>query len=154
MRAAALLVLALGCKADAPEPAPAPGSQAPVAAPIAADAARASGAEPITALVPSIEGAKFLTQRARDDVHVMTQWCIDEHDAVERVMAALRAAGWTEVRTRGAGDRIGVAATKGDARFSASAGGRDERCAGTLVSATIMRLGGKLPELAPGEKIR
>ena len=91
--------------------------------------------------MPTIDGAKLISRTTRDHVHAITAWCIDEHDAVARVMAALRRDGWNDIRSRGEGQRIAIAATRGDLRFAATTGGRDERCAGTFVSGTVMRLG-------------
>jgi hypothetical protein len=159
-----LLAIALlgACKADQAEP-PAPVIAERVAAesplPTGTETRKAAGSgparAPIATLMPTIDGAKLLGQRTRDEVHAITTLCIDEHDATERVMAALRRDGWSDIRTRGEGERIGVAATKDDARFAASTGSRDERCAGTLVSATVMRLGQvRLPPMPVGDKLR
>ena len=128
MRVALLVLVLVGCNADKPST----GSAAPTSTP-------GSARIPIAQLVPTIDGAKLVKTRTRDEAQTFVVWCIDEQDATERVTAALRRDGWTEVMTRGSGDHIGVAASKPDARFSASTRGRDDKCAGSLVTATIMR---------------
>jgi hypothetical protein len=130
----AIAAVVVACKVDekAP-PAPVPADEKPAPAPVV----RA----PIKSLVPEIAGAKVLQIHERTDTQVFMRWCIDEADAAKRVMDTLTRDGWTEVVTRGTGDRLGVAANKGDARFSASVGGTDEACGGSLVTGTIMRLG-------------
>ena len=125
----AVFVVLGACNPDAPEPVP--GVVAATGSDSAAD----------WMATPTIDGAKLLGRTTRDRIRAITTWCIDEHDAVERVMAALRRDGWTDVRSRGEGERIGIAASRGTVRFSATAGGHHERCAGTLVIATVMRLG-------------
>ncbi|MEO8706115.1 MAG: hypothetical protein ABI867_39160 [Kofleriaceae bacterium] len=121
-----LVVALLGCKVDETAP---------------AQATKTGSAPSSDALtMPSIPGAKQLATKRREH-DVFASWCIDEQDAIARVMTTLRDAGWTDVRTRGTGERIGIAATRGDVRFSATTGGRDANCAGTYVTATVMRLG-------------
>lgn len=135
MRFVVAIALAIGCKVD-DKPASPPHAE-PATPPKVPGAPRV----PIAQLVPNIEGAKLLSTHERTDTQTFIQWCIDEPDAAKRVMDTLTREGWLEVETRGTGDRLGVAGQKGDARFSASVGGRDNACAGSLVSATIMRLG-------------
>lgn len=125
------------CKADPPPSATASGSQAPR---VEAPAGSGAPSVPASQLMPNIDGAKLFQSRTQG-LHAFATWCIDEPDATERVMAALRRDGWTGIRTRGEGAHVGVAATKGDARFAANTAAHDERCAGTFISATVMRLG-------------
>ncbi len=129
MRAGWLLVLllAVACKADNGKDPPPPGASPPAG-------------EPVVRLVPDILGAKLLQTRSPDDRQTHVRWCIDEVDAASRVTRALSAAGWSDVATRGSGDRIALAASKPGVRFSAAIGGNDDACAGTLVTATIVRL--------------
>jgi hypothetical protein len=136
----ALAGLAAGCKVDDKPPPATTGSQT-APAPAARDAAPPAPAVPVAQLVPDIPGAKLLQTRAHDAAQTYVRWCIDEPDAAKRVMDTLRREGWSDVATRGTGERIGVAATQGDVRFSATIGGRDDACAGTLVTATIARVG-------------
>lgn len=100
--------------------------------------------------MPTVDGAKVLQTRAPREGFALALWCIDQPDAIERVKAALARAGWSDIRTRGKDDRIGLAATRGEARFSARVA-KDPRCAGTFVSATVMpKLGkGKLDAEQP-----
>jgi hypothetical protein len=137
-----LAVVALfACRADPPE------QRESGSAPVA------SAAKPtVAADVPDVEGAKLLAERRHDDGRVNLSWCIDEHDALDRVKAALERGGWTDVRSRGTGDRIGIAAKRGELRFSATTGGMHEKCAGTFISATVMRVGAITIE--PGDKLR
>jgi hypothetical protein len=137
VRVLAVALVLAGCKADKPEPPPPPVERvAPASAPSAA--------------MPVIDGAKPLPRaKPGDDV---ASWCIDEPDAVDRVTAALRRDGWSDVHTRGTGARIGIAANKGKIRFSGSTGARDDRCAGTVVIATMVNLGELV--IPPGEKLR
>jgi hypothetical protein len=133
-----LVVLAIACKADDKPP---PASRRPEPAAELPAPSSAPGRVPIAQLIPTIDGAKLLQTHERTDTQTFVRWCIDEPDAAKRVMDTLTREGWRDVESRGTGDRLGVAGTKGDARFSASVGGRDEACAGSLVTATIMRLG-------------
>jgi len=128
------LVGLTGCRAD----------DRPPAATSAAGSQRAgsdAGAGPARLLVPDLPAAKLLQTRSRGDSQTFVRWCIDEPDAVKRVMGTLTREGWSDVATRGTGEHIGVAATRLDVRFSAMIGGHDDACAGTLVTATIARLG-------------
>lgn len=142
MRASLLVLVASigvgGCKVDKPDPAQQPAAQTP----------RAPGAPaPVEDLQPELPSAKQLSVRTRSDEQITTVWCMDTHagrDAVVQVADTLRTGGWTDVTTRGAADRFGVAATKGDVRLSATIGGRDEACTGTLVITTLARLGAPL----------
>lgn len=138
MRPGAVALLAISmfaCKVDKPDDKP----DKPASEPRAGSA---TPSVPIAKLVPNIDGAKLLQNQARSDSQTIVRWCIDEPDATRRVMATLTREGWTDVAQRGTGDRIGVAASKADARFSAtiSAGSHDD-CAGSLVTGTIARLG-------------
>ena len=123
--------LAFACGSDEPRPNAtdhASGSAAP--------------AVPVTpALMPDVPGAKLLAQANKSDAHATASWCIDEQDAIDRIMIALARAGWTDVRMRGTVERPALAASRGDLRFSAAAGGSHDRCAGTFVTATVMRIG-------------
>lgn len=98
-------------------------------------------------MIPRVAAAKVLSNRSPSATHALETWCIDEADAIARVTAALERDGWTAIRTRHdtasseRGARISIAATKGDVRFSGQTGGGDTRCAGTYVTATVMRLG-------------
>ena len=93
------------------------------------------------ALLPDIPGVKLLAQANKSDAHATASWCIDEQDAIDRIKAALAKDGWTDVRMRGTTERPALAASRGDLRFSAAAGGPHDRCAGTFVTATVMRIG-------------
>jgi hypothetical protein len=137
------IAIVMACKADEPaDTGSAPVTQHDV------------GSGATEKLLPTIEGAKVLQSRSRGEGHAMAVWCIDQPDAIDRVKAALSRDGWSEVHTRGKGEQMGIAATKGDARFSARVGKRDPRCAGTFVSATVMLLGKLDLQLKDGEKIR
>ncbi len=150
IRLAILVGLVTACKVDAQPPART-GSQL-------AGSDRDPGASsdvPIAQLVPDITGAKLLQTRARDDAQTYVRWCIDEADAAKRVIDSLAREGWAELATRGTGERIGVAASKAGIRFSATIGGSDDACAGTLVTATLARIGAPMiPSMPPGERIR
>jgi hypothetical protein len=135
-----VLLALVACKADDPAPSPAPvGSQT---GPLA----------DVDGLIPTVDGAKVLQSRARGEGAAMAVWCIDQPDVVDRIRAALVRDGWTDVRTRGKPEQLGIAANRGEARFSARLGVRDAKCAGTLVSVTVMRLG--TIDLKPGDKLR
>jgi len=152
---AALLALALvvGCKVDKPD------QQAPPSTPrgSGSGSAVASPAGPVEALQPELPGAKQLQVRTKSDTQITAIWCMDTtqgRDAVVKVADALRADGWTDVSTRGAADRFGVAANKGDVRFSGTIGGRDQACTGTLVITTLARLGAPIKIPPTTEPIR
>ena len=114
-------------------------------APELAGSANGSAAPPpiavTPALMPDVPGVKLLAQANKSDSHATASWCIDEQDAIDRIRAALANAGWTDVRLRGTTERPAIAASRGDLRFSAAAGGAHDRCAGTFVTATVMRIG-------------
>jgi hypothetical protein len=143
------LVLVVGCKVDKPDKQAAP------------SAPRASGsgspAQPVEALQPELPGAKQLQVRTKSDTQLTAIWCMDTaegRDAVVKVADTLRADGWTDVSTRGAADRFGVAANKGDVRFSGTIGGRDQACTGTLVITTLARLAAPIKIPPTTEPIR
>jgi hypothetical protein len=141
----AVVALVVACKADAPperDPRIASGDPAVVQP------------APARAEMPIIDGAKQLASTTkhgtRNDV-----WCLDQPDAVERIKAALAREGWAEVRSRGKPERQGVSARRGELRFSAVASTGQERCAGTYVVATLIKIGAvDVPPLQDGERIR
>ncbi len=109
----------------------------------------------LAALIPKVESAKVLSKKAPNDAYALETWCIDEADAVARVTTALERDGWTNVHTRGESPKQAIAAMKGDIRFSGRTGGGGTRCAGTYVTATVMRLGNLDKKLLEGaDKIR
>ena len=132
------LVLVVACKVDKDEtkqtqPKPTSGGSATATA--------ASG--PVEALQPELPNAKQLQVRTKSDHQITSIWCVDTsqgRDAVVQVADKLRADGWSDVSTRGSADRFGVAGNKGDVRLSATIGGRDQGCTGTLVIMTLVRL--------------
>jgi len=150
VRAALLVVVAcVGCKVDKPDqqqkkPTPAQ--------------PRAPGAPaPVEELQPELPDAKQLSVRTKSDTQITSVWCMSTgagREAVVRVADTLRNGGWTDVTTRGAADRFGVAATKGDVRISATIGGRDEACSGTLVITTLARLAAPLQIPATEDRVR
>lgn len=106
-------------------------------------------------MMPTLPTAKVLSTKAPNDAYALATWCIDEADAVAQITAALERDGWTSVHTRGASPTLAIAAMKGDIRFAARTGGSDTRCAGTYVTATVMRLGNIDAKLLEGAtKIR
>jgi hypothetical protein len=124
--------LLLACKADPPARREAGGSSSP----------SPSVGTPSSGLAwPKLDDVRVLRVQEKPEGHAIATWCIDAHDAVGRITRALERDGWTDIHTRGRRDRVGIAASRGATRFSATAGGRDERCAGTLVTATILELG-------------
>jgi hypothetical protein len=154
--ACAAMFACTACKTDEAKPAPKPAGSSRVAPPpptVAADAQPGSAAAatrttgPVDEAQPAIEGATQLQVRTKTDNQVTSIWCVDVtkgRDAVVRVADALRREGWTDVSTRGAAERFGVSAKRGDLHLSATVGGRDEACTGTLVISTIARLGDAL----------
>ena len=151
MRAALLaLALVVGCKVDKPD------KQAPPPTPHATGSG-SSAPGPVEELQPELPGAKQLQVRTKSDSQMTAIWCMDTsegRDAVVKVADALRADGWTDVSTRGAADRFGVAANKGDVRFSGTIGGRDQACSGTLVITTLARLAAPIKIPPTTEPIR
>lgn len=94
-------------------------------------------------MIPKVASAKVLSTKAPNDAYALETWCIDQ-DATAQVTAALERDGWRDVRTIRA-QQIAIAAVKGDIRFSARASSNLERCAGTYLTATVMRLGASRP---------
>jgi hypothetical protein len=121
-------------------------------------AARQPGAPtPVEELQPELPNAKQLSVRTKTDAQITSIWCMDTaagRDAVVQVADTLRTGGWTDVTTRGSADRFGVAATKGDVRLSATVGGRDEACTGTLVITTLARLAAPLHVPPTEDRVR
>ncbi len=112
-------------------------------------------------MIPTLPTAKVLSTKAPNDAYALATWCIDQADAVAQITAVLERDGWTSVHTRGEATRdrsssgLAIAAMKGDIRFAARIGGSDTRCAGTYVTATVMRLGNIDAKLLEGaNKIR
>jgi hypothetical protein len=147
--AAVALIACKADKADVPTAtASGSGSAAAVVVP-----AKISGS--LGSMIPTLPTAKVLSTKAPNDAYALATWCIDEPDAIELIMAALRRDGWTDVRSRGEPPRRSIAGMKGDIRFSARTGGSDTRCAGTYAVATVMRLGNLDAKLLEGaDKIR
>ena len=144
MRLAIVLAL-IACKSETSSP-PASGSGSAPA--VDAD---------LAAMIPKVDAAKVMGTKspngARDrDAYALETWCIDEADAVARVTRALERDGWTNVRVRGDAPSQAIAAMKGDIRFSGRTGGPDSRCAGTAVTATVMRLGNLDEQLLEGKR--
>lgn len=106
-------------------------------------------------MIPTVPKAKVLATRSPNEAYALATWCIDETDAVAQITAALEGDGWSNVRSRGTAPQLAIAATKGDVRFSAKLGRADDRCAGTTVTATVMRLGNLDAKLLEGaDKIK
>lgn len=131
----ALLVALVACKSESSTATT--GSSAPVVE-----------AKPtLQAMLPKLASAKILSAKSPNDAYALETWCIDDADAVAQITAALERDGWTAVRTKAdtavsdQTKRIAIAAMKGDIRFSARTGGGDTRCAGTYITANVMRLG-------------
>jgi hypothetical protein len=155
----AVFALLIACKPDAPPPAatgsgsatPAvTGSAAPAAGPTIAPAKK----ESLAPMLPTIPSAKVLKTKSPNEAYALATWCIDEADAIAQITAALERDGWRNVKTRGEAPQIAIAAMKGDVRFSARTGGSDQRCAGTYVTATVMRLGNLDAKLLEDTKLR
>jgi len=159
VRIAAIAITLIACKSDAP---PTTATSASGSASVTLAPKQPSGS--LASMMPTLPSAKVLTTKAPNDAYALATWCIDEADAVAKITAALERDGWTAVRTRGepsSRDRsrgspgLGIAAMKGDVRFSARTGGSDSRCAGTYVTATVVRLGNIDAKLLEGaDKIR
>ncbi|HEU0029003.1 MAG TPA: hypothetical protein VFQ53_00130 [Kofleriaceae bacterium] len=146
--AAVATVLALAsCQTDKTEPAKKPTTTSGSGS--ARSAAPPTG--PVAEQLPTIDGAKSLSTAPHGDTHVIATWCIDEQDVAQRIKSSLAAQGWTDIAIRGMGNRMGFAATKPGLKFSARTGGSDQRCAGTLVTATVMRLGATI-EIPPADQ--
>ena len=95
-------------------------------------------------MIPKVASAKVLSTKAPNEAYALETWCIDQ-DATAQVTAALERDGWSDVRTLGTPPKIAIAAVKADIRFSARASSNLERCAGTYLTATVMRLGSPSP---------
>jgi len=133
---AGILLAVVACKAEGTPPPPPPPTIAPAPTP--------SGE--LATMMPKIESAKILATKSPNETYALETWCLDEADAVARVTAALERDGWAGVRTRGAASsKLAIAAIKGDVRFSGQVTRADDRCAGTSITATVMKLG-KLDE--------
>lgn len=104
-----------------------------------------SGSAPrdLAAMLPKVASAKVLSTKAPNEAYALETWCIDQ-DATAQITNALERDGWSEVRTI-ATPQLAIAAIKGDIRFSARASSNLERCAGTYLTATVMRLGAPPP---------
>lgn len=121
-----LLLVLVACKSEPPPATGASGSQ-----------------QDLAAMIPKVTSAKVLSTKAPDDAYALETWCIDQ-DATAQVIAALERDGWTDVRTLES-PQLAIAAIKHDIRFSARASSNLERCAGTYLTATVMRLGASAP---------
>jgi hypothetical protein len=92
---------------------------------------------------PELDGGRLLQVRTKTDAQIISHWCIEDakgRDAASKVAETLRREGWDDVSMRGAADRFGVAGKKADLNVSATVGGREKSCSGTLVIMTTMRL--------------
>jgi hypothetical protein len=155
-----LAIALIACKTEetssppeVPPPSQQAGSSAPAPAVVHLTPKKVSNE--LAAMIPTVPAAKVLSTKAPNEAYALATWCIDETDAVARIKIALERDGWTNVHTRGEAPRIGIAAMKGDIRFSGRTGGSDTRCAGTYVTATVMRLGNIDAKLLEGaDKIR
>jgi hypothetical protein len=133
----ALLLALVACKSESSTPST--GSGVPVVVEETKPA--------LKAMLPKLASAKILSAKSPNDAYALETWCIDDADAVAQITAALERDGWTAVRTKAdtavsdQTKRIAIAAMKGDIRFSARTGGGDTRCAGTYITANVMRLG-------------
>lgn len=143
-----IAITAIACKDKAPS------------APTGADPAPPEPAKPgapvdLAAMIPKVDSAKVLSKKSPNEAYALETWCIDEADAIARVTAALERDGWTNVHTRGEPPKQAIAAMKGDIRFAGRTGGGTTRCAGTYLTATVMRLGNIDQKLLEGgDKIR
>ncbi len=94
----------------------------------------------LAAMIPKVGAAKVLGSKAPNEAYALETWCIDDPNAAAQVATALERDGWTAVRTLGTPPQLAIAAIKDDIRFSARASSNPERCAGTYLTATVMRL--------------
>ncbi|MCW5801909.1 MAG: hypothetical protein KIT31_05935 [Deltaproteobacteria bacterium] len=151
MRALLLLLLCLaGCKTDKPE-------AKKKELEVVGSGSAAKTTVSLEDAQPELEGGVLQQIRAQTDAQLISIWCLADatgRDAVVKVADSLRRDGWDDVSTRGAAERFAIGARKADLRYSATVGGRDQACSGTLVIATIVRLGAGIPAVAlpPGNE--